>query len=89
MHFHTGTQPPGNATTRPMEQLAADALPVHDYVILCCFGPELVGSRHHSELRAALQRAGYRAQHARHLIRASPVLVRETGHNYRLRCWDE
>ena len=60
-----------------------------DHVLLCCFGPELAGSRHQKQLSAALQQAGYRGALAQHLIRLSPLLVREAGRRYRLRHCDE
>ncbi len=86
MQFHARALPSVGSNRDSLAQLAAAGPSVYDYVILCCFGPELAATRHQSQLRRALQRAGYRAQLARHLIRTSPVLVRESGYNYRLRC---
>ena len=60
-----------------------------DRVLLCCFGPELAGPRHHKQLSTALQQAGYRGALAQHLIRLSPLLVRESGRHYRLKRCDE
>ena len=62
-----------------LHQPAATSSPIPDHVLLCCFGPELAGARHHKQLSAALQQAGYRGALAQHLIRsvhcsfASPV----------------
>ena len=63
--------------------------PIPDHVLLCCFGPELAGPRHHKQLSTALQQAGYRGALAQHLIRLSPLLVRESGRHYRLKRCDE
>ena len=63
--------------------------PIPDHVLLCCFGPELAGARHHRQLSTALQHAGYRGALAQHLTRRSPLLVREAGRHYRLKRCDE
>jgi hypothetical protein len=75
------------AATWP-HQNAPISPPIPDYVLLCCFGPELEGARHHRHLSAALQRAGYRGALAQHLIRLSPLLVREARRRYRLKRCD-
>jgi hypothetical protein len=62
---------------------------IPDHILLCCFGPGLAGARHHRQLSTALQQAGYRGALAQHLIRLSPLLVRESGRRYRLKRCDE
>ena len=42
-----------------LDQPAATSSPIPDHVLLCCFGPELAGSRNHKQLSTALQQAGY------------------------------
>jgi hypothetical protein len=70
-------------------QDARTSSPIPDHVLLCCFGPELAGARHHKQLSTTLQQASYRGALAQHLIRASPLLVRESGRHYRLKRCDE
>ena len=70
-------------------QHAPTSPPIPDHVLLCCFGPELAGTRHHRQLSTALQQADYRGALAQHLIRRSPLLVREAGRHYRLKRCDE
>ena len=72
-----------------MDQTAATSSPIPDHVLLCCFGPELAGSRHRRHLCAALQQAGYQGPLAQHLIRVSPLLIGGTGRRYRLKRCDE
>ena len=72
-----------------LDQPAATTSPIPDHVLLCCFGPELAGARRHQQLSTALQQAGYRGALAQHLIRLSPLLVREAGRRYRLGPCDE
>lgn len=72
-----------------LDQPAATSSPIPDHVLLCCFGPELAGSRNHKQLSTALQQAGYRGALAQHLIRVSPLLVRDAGRRYRLKRCDE
>jgi len=72
-----------------LDQPAATSSPIPDHVLLCCFGPELAGSRHHKQLSTALQQAGYRGALAQHLIRVSRLLIRDAGRRYRLKRCDE
>ena len=72
-----------------LDQPAATSSPIPDHVLLCCFGPELAGSRHRRHLCAALQQAGYQGPLAQHLIRVSPLLIGGTGRRYRLKRCDE
>jgi hypothetical protein len=72
-----------------LHQHASPSPPIPDHVLLCCFGPELAGARHHRQLSTALQQAGYRGALAQHLIRLSPLLVREAGRQYHLKRCDE
>jgi hypothetical protein len=62
---------------------------VQEHVLLECFGLDLTAVQSKKQLRLALQRAGYPGTHAGHLVRESPLLVRQGGHEYRLRRCDE
>jgi hypothetical protein len=61
-----------------------------DFVLLGCFGLEVSGTRSRHDLCIALRRAGYPGALARHIVRASPLLIdvpqpRFRGQRYRLR----
>lgn len=59
--------------------------PTSDAILLCCFGPDVGGTRTHAQLHTALLSAGYVGPQARHLIRTSPLLRRLPGSRYQLR----
>jgi hypothetical protein len=61
-----------------------DWLREEDLTLLSCFAPDFRDTRHRRQLQVALRRAGYSAAAARHLIRASPLLVRDHSRHYRL-----
>jgi hypothetical protein len=69
--------------------VAESRLHVDEQVLVVCFGRDLLAVRHERQLRLALRKAGYPAALAGHLIRHSPLLVRQAGHCYRLRRCDE
>jgi hypothetical protein len=71
-----------------VDEVADSMFPVDEHVLLGCFGRDLAGVRHQTQLRLALRRAGYPAALAAQLIRHSPLLVREAGRGYRLRRCD-
>lgn len=73
----------------PVHEVSESVFPVDDQVLLGCFGLDVAAVRHRRQLRLALRRAGYPAALAGHLIRNSPLLVRQAGHRYRLRRCDE
>ena len=56
-----------------------------ELTLLCCFHADLDGRQHRQHLHGALRVAGYSATAARHLVRVSPLLVRDTGPHYRLK----
>ena len=72
-----------------LQQLVERPVPECDQILLCCFGRDLAGFRDGKQLRLALNRAGYGAALARHLVHESPLLVREPAYRFRLRGWDE
>jgi hypothetical protein len=59
-----------------------------ELALLSCFGAQLDGCRHRQHLHGALRTAGYSAAAARHLVRVSPLLVRDLGPHYRLKAHD-
>jgi hypothetical protein len=74
----------------PVHEEAVDSgVSFDEHVLLGCFGLDLTAVRHAKQLQAVLRRAGYRASHAAHLVRDSPLLARYVGHQYRLRRCDE
>ena len=73
----------------PAQQVVESGISIDEYVLLECFGLDLTAVRQTKQLRLALRRAGYRAPHAAHLVRDSPLLARQGGHQYRLRRCDE
>jgi hypothetical protein len=89
MDVHRKSKPAARSDHFWLDQLAATGPPIPDHVLLCCFGPELTGTRHHRQLSGALQRVGYGGPLVQHLIRVSPLLVRGAGRCYRLKRCDE
>ena len=56
-----------------------------DYVLLCCFGTELLGQRTYQELHHALIQSGFTGPLVRHLISVSPVVRRAANRCYSIR----
>ena len=73
----------------PVHEVSESVFPVDEQVLLGCFDLDLEAIRQRRQLRLAMRRAGYPATLAAHLIRDSPLLVRQAGHRYRLRRCDE
>jgi hypothetical protein len=73
----------------PAQVVLESEVSVQEHVLLGCFGLDLTAVQPKKQLRLALRRAGYPGAHAAHLVRASPLLVRQAGHQYRLRRCDE
>ena len=72
---------------RPDETLTrclGEPFPTADYILLCCFGPEPGAQRTYLELRQALIQSGFTGPLVRHLISASPVVLRAARNCYRL-----
>jgi len=61
-----------------------DWLREEDLPLLSCFAPDFRDTRHRRQLHVALRRAGYSGAAAHHLIRVSPLLVRDDSRHYRL-----
>ncbi len=89
MSIRRGLRPPSGTRSVSLQQLAERPVPECDQILLCCFGLDLATTRDGKQLRLALNQAGYRSALARHLVRDSPLLVREPGYRFRLRDWTE
>jgi hypothetical protein len=73
----------------PAQKVLESGVSLQEHVLLGCFGLGLTTVQPKKQLRLALRRAGYPGPHAAHLVRESPLLVRQAGHRYRLRRCDE
>jgi hypothetical protein len=73
----------------PVQEVLVSEVSVEEHVLLGCFGLDLTAVQSKKKLRLALRRAGYPGAHAAHLVRESPLLVRQSGHQYRLRRCNE
>jgi hypothetical protein len=71
------------------QEVLESEVSVQEHVLLGCFGLDLTAVQPKKQLRLALRRAGYPGALAAHLVRESPLLVRQAGHEYRLRRCDE
>jgi hypothetical protein len=71
------------------QEVLESGVSVQEHILLGCFGLHLTAVQSKKELRLALRRAGYPGAHAAHVVRESPLLVRQAGHEYRLRRCDE
>ena len=73
----------------PVQEVSESGVSVEEHVLLGCFGLDLSAVRQKKQLQVALRRAGYPGAHAAHLVRESPLLVCQAGHQYRLRRCNE
>ena len=68
-----------------LERYVGQPFSTADYVLLCCFGTELLGQRTYQELRQALIQSGFTGPLVRHLISVSPVVRRAADRCYSIR----
>ena len=68
-----------------LERYVGQPFSTADYVLLCCFGTELIGQRTYQELHKALIQSGFTGPLVRHLIIVSPVVRRVANRCYSIR----